>query len=101
MASTLLDAVRKPETAPASAARAHGYLCKPCRLRLCFVYISEKPSRGLPVYPFRNRAKLLVTVFMAFVRFLSHVTSFVSRVDDDRDVATDGAGNSNPALMAG
>lgn len=26
VASTLLDAVRKPETAPASAARAHGYL---------------------------------------------------------------------------
>ncbi len=28
MASTLLDAVRKAETAPASAARAHAYLCK-------------------------------------------------------------------------
>ena len=29
VASTLLDAVRKAETAPVSAARAHGYLCKP------------------------------------------------------------------------
>lgn len=29
VASTLLDAVRKAETAPASAARAHAYLCKP------------------------------------------------------------------------
>ncbi|TBU26011.1 fungal-specific transcription factor domain-containing protein [Dichomitus squalens] len=28
VASTLLDAVRKAETAPASAARAHGYLCE-------------------------------------------------------------------------
>ena len=28
VASTLLDAVRKAETAPASAARAHAYLCK-------------------------------------------------------------------------
>src|ERR1700753_4348715 len=27
VASTLLDAVRKAETAPASAARAHAYLC--------------------------------------------------------------------------
>ena len=29
VASTLLDAVRKVETAPASAARAHAYLCWP------------------------------------------------------------------------
>lgn len=29
VASTLLDAVRKAETAPASAARAHAYLCQP------------------------------------------------------------------------
>ena len=29
VASTLLDAVRKAETAPASAARAHAYLCEP------------------------------------------------------------------------
>ena len=28
VASTLLDAVRKAETAPASAARAHAYLCE-------------------------------------------------------------------------
>lgn len=28
VASTLLDAVRKAETAPATAARAHAYLCK-------------------------------------------------------------------------
>jgi hypothetical protein len=35
VASTLLDAVRKPETAPASAARAHGYLCKPSEPFLC------------------------------------------------------------------
>ena len=27
VASTLLDAVRKAETAPATAARAHAYLC--------------------------------------------------------------------------
>ena len=27
VASTLLDAVRKAETAPASAARAHAFLC--------------------------------------------------------------------------
>ena len=30
VASTLLDAVRKAETAPASAARAHAYLCEFC-----------------------------------------------------------------------
>jgi hypothetical protein len=30
VASTLLDAVRKVETAPASAARAHAYLCNTC-----------------------------------------------------------------------
>ena len=28
VASTLLDAVRRAETAPASAARAHAYLCE-------------------------------------------------------------------------
>ena len=36
VASTLLDAVRKAETAPASAARAHAYLCE---LRLPPSYI--------------------------------------------------------------
>jgi hypothetical protein len=30
VASTLLDAVRKADTAPASAARAHAYLCASC-----------------------------------------------------------------------
>ena len=29
VASTLLDAVRKADSAPASAARAHAYLCEP------------------------------------------------------------------------
>lgn len=33
VASTLLDAVRKAETAPASAARAHAYLCEFCLLK--------------------------------------------------------------------
>ena len=43
VASTLLDAVRKAETAPVSAARAHGYLCKPHIL--CFTYV---PLMNLP-----------------------------------------------------
>ena len=60
MASTLLDAVRKAETAPASAARAHGYLCMSCIPLLCLACMFDKSFRELPVYSFRNRAELPV-----------------------------------------
>ena len=70
VASTLLDAVRKAETAPASAARAHAYLCERCFyshpiLFLIFVDI----FRGLSFYPVRNRAQLLVSIcFSIFLK---------------------------------
>ena len=54
VASTLLDAVRKVETAPASAARAHGYLCEPRIVFLRPTCIFDKSSRGLSIYSFRN-----------------------------------------------
>lgn len=58
VASTLLDAVRKPETAPASAARAHGYLWD-------FLSILSEIERNY-------------------------------LLDDERDVATNGDGESEP-----
>lgn len=63
VASTLLDAVRKAETAPASAARAHAYLCK------YFTKSFPRPQmlmrlnhRGLSLDPVRNRAELSVSI---------------------------------------
>jgi len=50
VASTLLDAVRKAETAPASAARAHAYLCTSHLFHDSisqFIFV----SRGLPQHP--------------------------------------------------
>ena len=101
MASTLLDAVRKPETAPASAARAHGYLCKSRKHSPHPVYISDKPSRGLPVYSFRNRTELSVSgpIAFDFYSMFSDFIFFASSVDEDRDVATNGGGNTNPILI--
>lgn len=71
VASTLLDAVRKAETAPASAARAHAYLCKHS-----FVSCPSTPSiheiffsRGLLIDSVRDRAELFVS-FFSFVRSL-------------------------------
>lgn len=58
VASTLLDAVRKAETAPASAARAHAYLCEDnpmLRVSANLPYV-----RGLPKHFIRNRKKLFV-----------------------------------------
>ena len=50
VASTLLDAVRKAETAPASAARAHAYLCES--------NASSAPARA-PTPPFFRLLALL------------------------------------------
>lgn len=60
VASTLLDAVRKAETAPASAARAHAYLCK---LQVSFAWCSPLTCdlRGFSQYPLRNRKELFVS----------------------------------------
>jgi hypothetical protein len=60
VASTLLDAVRKAETAPASAARAHAYLCKD---RTDYLYCPELTwdLRGFSQYPLRNRKELFVS----------------------------------------
>jgi hypothetical protein len=70
VASTLLDAVRRAESAPATAARAHAYLCE--WLSPGFFFFPHHPfgsnisltslSRGLPFYSVRNREELLVSV---------------------------------------
>ena len=67
VASTLLDAVRKAETAPASAARAHAYLCECLGPRPLWrdLHDADRARRGLPVYPVRDREEL-------FVSFLPH-----------------------------
>src|SRR5262249_28071542 len=57
VASTLLDAVSKAETAPVSAARAHGYLCK---RRPVWLSKTQYLYRGLPEYLVRDRTKLSV-----------------------------------------
>ncbi|KAI0034650.1 fungal-specific transcription factor domain-containing protein [Vararia minispora EC-137] len=67
VASTLLDAVRKAETAPASAARAHAYLCETS-----------------PIRPFTPER------FRSIVR-LTHSTR-TYRLDDDRDGTSSGDG---------
>lgn len=63
VASTLLDAVRKADTAPASAARAHAYLCtlpphyrSPVGLKL-----TRHHFRGLLIDSFRDRKELSVS----------------------------------------
>lgn len=44
----------------------------------------------------------LWVVSITFARFLSHVMFLsTTRLDDDRDVASNGDGNTNPVLMTG
>lgn len=56
VASTLLDSVRKAETAPASAARAHAYLCTSSTntLPLKLLLINATCYRGLLVDSLRD-----------------------------------------------
>jgi hypothetical protein len=69
VASTLLDAVRKADTAPASAARAHAYLCRlPDFIRGA---ASSYFIRGLPFYSIGNRAQLPVS-HVSCVRVVHH-----------------------------
>ena len=56
VASTLLDAVRKAETAPDSAARAHAYLCEKVHVLQRFSALIGTMSsyRGFPIHFVRN-----------------------------------------------
>lgn len=85
MASTLLDAVRKAETAPASAARAHAYLC--ASLQSGHSPPSNSHTRGFPQYFVRNRAQLSVRTVTCIVGFT--LTTLYS-LDDDRDGTSSG-----------
>ena len=61
VAFSLLDAVRKGGSAPASAARAHAYLCEPV-ISFNPTSSSELRRRGLPVHSFRDRKELYVSL---------------------------------------
>ena len=74
VASTLLDAVRKAETAPASAARAHAYLCEllpssvflpppPSSLSFAFVAAPSISAGTPPSFSFRHAFLPFVFVF--------------------------------------
>ena len=88
VASTLLDAVRKADSAPASAARAHAYLCEPIT-SLNVISPSELYSRGLFVNPFRDRKELHVSSFSGIRCKLIHS---VGRLEDDPTQIDDGVG---------
>ena len=63
VASTLLDAVRRADTAPASAARAHAYLCTSCLLSTVFgLALTRGYRRGLLIDSLRNRKELSVSI---------------------------------------
>ena len=78
VASSLLDAVRKAETAPDSAARAHAYLCKnnPQPLSLILTkYSYTGVSRGFSEHLVWNREELFVRENIS-----SHVFIFANYV---------------------
>ena len=101
VASTLLDAVRKAETAPASAARAHAYLCEcPTNslLRVIDMTLTSRACaspRGLPVHLVRDRKELSVGVVSH--RLSPELCTLtgrppICRLDDDRDGASSADG---------
>jgi hypothetical protein len=92
VASTLLDAVKKAEIAPASAARAHAYLC----MDICFLAHGRDirltlmfPGDFLSILSEIERNYLCVSIYLqGDCHFL---ISFL-RLDDDRDGTSSGDG---------
>ncbi|KAI9443253.1 fungal-specific transcription factor domain-containing protein [Lactarius indigo] len=79
VASTLLDAVRKAETAPATAARAHAYLWD-------FLSILSEIERNY------------LYVLILQLTSADQIFSFSVRLDDDRDATSNGDGM--PTLLS-
>ena len=94
VASTLLDAVRKAETAPASAARAHAYLCEFLRTLCAHLRTLTGGAcrvRGLPVHPVRDREELPVSA-SGEMRSGPRADPAIGRLDDERDAASSADG---------
>jgi hypothetical protein len=95
VASTLLDAVRKPETAPATAARAHAYLCSLAFARpMTVILIDGIRLLGdfLSILSEIERNYLYVSVSCAHDYLTSVDDSYLFRLDDDRDATSNGDG---------
>lgn len=88
VASTLLDAVRKVETAPASAARAHAYLCQLHFLIKSSHSLTNISGDFLSILSEieRNYLYVLHTIYKA------NLFTPMPRLDDDRDGTSSGDG---------
>jgi hypothetical protein len=91
VASTLLDAVRKADTAPASAARAHAYLCASSHHRcLLILQLTRVNRRGLLINPLRDRKELPVSIPRRNGLEIDSDIAHACSLDDDRDGGSSG-----------
>jgi hypothetical protein len=87
--------VRKPETAPATAARAHAYLCSlafDCPMTLILIDDIRLSGDFLSILSEIERNYLYVSMSRAHDYLTSVDDSYSLRLDDDRDAASNGDG---------
>jgi hypothetical protein len=87
--------VRKPETAPATAARAHAYLCSlafDCPMTVILIDGIRLPGDFLSILSEIERNYLYVSTSCAHDYLTSVDDPYPFRLDDDRDATSNGDG---------